>query len=66
MWKFILMQGEVVVLLDENCKMIKGSNDKPLWKWINDGCYAFDENGKFMNLKKVSILSEEDNIKKLH
>ncbi|WP_283624686.1 N-acetylmuramoyl-L-alanine amidase [Clostridium butyricum] len=32
--------------LDENCRMIYGSKDKPLWKWIDDGCYAFDEDGR--------------------
>ncbi len=32
--------------LDENCKMVRGSKDKPLWKWINGKCYAFDEAGK--------------------
>ncbi|EKQ52686.1 MULTISPECIES: N-acetylmuramoyl-L-alanine amidase [unclassified Clostridium] len=32
--------------LDENCKMIRGNKDKPLWKWIDSGCYAFNENGK--------------------
>lgn len=31
--------------LDENCKMVSGSKDKPLWKWIDSGCYAFDEHG---------------------
>jgi N-acetylmuramoyl-L-alanine amidase len=32
--------------LDENCKMVRGSKDKPLWKWIDSECYAFDESGK--------------------
>lgn len=32
--------------LDENCKMLRGSKEKPLWKWINGKCYAFDEHGK--------------------
>ncbi|EHI98158.1 LOW QUALITY PROTEIN: hypothetical protein CDLVIII_1465 [Clostridium sp. DL-VIII] len=32
--------------LDENCKMVRGSKEKPLWKWIYSGCYAFDESGK--------------------
>lgn len=32
--------------LDENCKMVRGSKDTPLWKWIDGGCYAFDEYGK--------------------
>ncbi|WP_366512058.1 N-acetylmuramoyl-L-alanine amidase [Clostridium sp.] len=31
--------------LDDNCKMVRGSKDKPLWKWIDSGCYAFDEHG---------------------
>lgn len=32
--------------LDSDCRMVRGSKDKPLWKWIDSGCYAFDENGK--------------------
>jgi N-acetylmuramoyl-L-alanine amidase len=32
--------------LDSNCKMIRGSNDKVLWKWIDSECYAFDEHGR--------------------
>ena len=32
--------------LDENCKMIRGSKNKRLWKWIDSGCYAFNENGQ--------------------
>lgn len=32
--------------LDENCKMVRGSKGKPLWRWINGKCYAFDEDGK--------------------
>ena len=32
--------------LDENCKMVRGSKEKPLWKWIDSACYAFDESGK--------------------
>ncbi|WP_160686257.1 N-acetylmuramoyl-L-alanine amidase [Clostridium sp. C2-6-12] len=32
--------------LDESCKMARGSKDKPLWKWIDGGCYAFGEDGK--------------------
>lgn len=32
--------------LDENCMMVRGSKDKPLWKWIDSGCYAFGEEGK--------------------
>lgn len=32
--------------LDENCKMVRGKKDKPLWKWIDGGCYAFGEDGR--------------------
>ena len=32
--------------LDEKCKMVYGEKNKPLWKWIDDGCYAFDEEGR--------------------
>ena len=32
--------------LDENCKMVRGNKDKPLWKWINGKCYAFEEDGR--------------------
>ncbi|OOP72124.1 N-acetylmuramoyl-L-alanine amidase [Clostridium beijerinckii] len=32
--------------LDGNCKMVRGTKDKPLWKWINGKCYAFGEDGK--------------------
>lgn len=32
--------------LDENWKMLKGTKDKTLWKWINGKCYAFGEDGK--------------------
>lgn len=32
--------------LDESCKMVYGSKDKPLWKWIDDACYSFDEEGR--------------------
>jgi len=32
--------------LDSDFKMIRGSNDKPLWKWIDSGCHAFDEEGR--------------------
>ena len=32
--------------LDENCKMVRGSKEKPLWKWIDSDCYAFDESGR--------------------
>lgn len=31
--------------LNSDCKMIRGIKDKPLWKWIDSGCYAFDEHG---------------------
>ncbi|WP_160687664.1 N-acetylmuramoyl-L-alanine amidase [Clostridium sp. C2-6-12] len=31
---------------DESCKMVRGENDKPLWKWIDGGCYAFGEDGR--------------------
>ncbi|RII35539.1 N-acetylmuramoyl-L-alanine amidase [Clostridium chromiireducens] len=32
--------------LDSNCKMVKGSKEKPLWLWIDSGCYAFNEHGQ--------------------
>lgn len=32
--------------LDENCKMVRGSDGKPLWKWISSKCYAFGGDGK--------------------
>ena len=32
--------------LDEKCKMIRGSKGKPLWRWIDSWCYAFDEHGR--------------------
>lgn len=32
--------------LNESCKMVRGSKDRVLWKWIDSGCYAFDEYGK--------------------
>jgi N-acetylmuramoyl-L-alanine amidase len=32
--------------LDSDCKMIRGSKNKPLWKWIGDGCYDFNEHGR--------------------
>jgi len=32
--------------LGSDCKMIRGSKDKPLWKWIDSSCYAFNESGK--------------------
>jgi N-acetylmuramoyl-L-alanine amidase len=31
--------------LDENCKMLRGSKEKPLWKLIDDVWYAFGEDG---------------------
>lgn len=34
--------------LDENCKMVRGSKDKALWKWIDSDCHAFDEHGRIM------------------
>ncbi|MCI1580610.1 MAG: N-acetylmuramoyl-L-alanine amidase [Clostridium beijerinckii] len=39
-------KNNVWYYLDESCKMVRGSNDKVLWKWINGKCYAFGENGK--------------------
>ena len=32
--------------LDSSCKMIRGNKDKPLWVWIDGGCYAFNECGR--------------------
>ncbi|OPJ57893.1 N-acetylmuramoyl-L-alanine amidase [Clostridium chromiireducens] len=32
--------------LDSNCKMVRGSKEKPLWIWIDNGCYAFNEYGQ--------------------
>jgi len=32
--------------LGSDCKMIRGSKDKPLWKWIGSTCYAFDKHGR--------------------
>lgn len=32
--------------LGENCMMVRGNKDKPLWKWIDSSCYAFDEAGQ--------------------
>ena len=29
--------------LDSDCKMVRGIKDKPLWRWIDSECYAFDE-----------------------
>lgn len=31
--------------LNESCKMVRGSKDKPLWVWIDSSCYAFNEHG---------------------
>ncbi|MVX63375.1 N-acetylmuramoyl-L-alanine amidase [Clostridium chromiireducens] len=32
--------------LDSNCKMVRGNKGKPLWIWIDSGCYAFNEHGQ--------------------
>ncbi|MBA2884944.1 hypothetical protein [Clostridium beijerinckii] len=32
--------------LDNNCKMVRGAKDKPLWKWIDSECCAFNEHGR--------------------
>ncbi|MFW2491722.1 N-acetylmuramoyl-L-alanine amidase [Clostridium chromiireducens] len=32
--------------LDDNCRMVRGSKAKPLWKWIESDCYSFDEYGR--------------------
>lgn len=32
--------------LDRNCRRVKGTKDKPAWLWIDEFCYAFDEEGK--------------------
>jgi N-acetylmuramoyl-L-alanine amidase len=32
--------------LDSNCKMVRGSKDKPLWLWTDGSCYAFNEDGQ--------------------
>jgi N-acetylmuramoyl-L-alanine amidase len=32
--------------LNDECKMVRGSKEKALWKWIDGKCYAFGENGK--------------------
>ncbi|BCZ48874.1 hypothetical protein psyc5s11_49410 [Clostridium gelidum] len=32
--------------LDGSCKMVRGSTDKPLWVWIDDACYCFNEHGR--------------------
>jgi len=39
-------KNNVRYYLDENCKMVRGSKDKPLWLWIDGECYAFNEHGK--------------------
>ncbi len=31
--------------LDGNCKMVRGSKDKPFWIWIDSACYDFNEQG---------------------
>ena len=31
--------------LDSSCKMLRGSKDKPLWKWVDSSYYAFNEHG---------------------
>lgn len=31
--------------LGNDCKMVRGSKDKPFWFWIDDSCYAFNEHG---------------------
>ncbi|MDR3594603.1 N-acetylmuramoyl-L-alanine amidase [Clostridium sp.] len=45
-WYYNENNNKAWYYLDENCKMIKGTKDKPLWRWIDSGCYAFDECGK--------------------
>lgn len=32
--------------LDRNCRMVRGTKDKPLWLWIDGFCYGFNEEGK--------------------
>ncbi|EHI98786.1 cell wall hydrolase/autolysin [Clostridium sp. DL-VIII] len=39
-------KNNVWYYLDENCKMVSGSKDEVLWKWIDSACYAFDESGR--------------------
>ncbi|WP_347460366.1 hypothetical protein [Clostridium beijerinckii] len=34
--------------LDENCMMVRGNKEKPLWKCINGKFYAFDEHGRWI------------------
>ncbi|AWK52502.1 N-acetylmuramoyl-L-alanine amidase [Clostridium beijerinckii] len=31
--------------LDESCKMVRGTEKKPLWLWIDGDCYCFNEHG---------------------
>jgi N-acetylmuramoyl-L-alanine amidase len=40
------VNNNVWYYLSSDCKMIRGSKDKPLWKWIDSGCYAFNEHGQ--------------------
>ena len=39
-------KNNVWYYLDENCKMVRGSKDKPLWLCIDGECYAFNEYGQ--------------------
>ncbi len=39
-------KNNVWYYLDENCKMVRGSKDRPLWVCIDGGCYAFNEEGR--------------------
>lgn len=32
--------------LDDDCKMVRGSDGKVLWLWIDGDCYAFGQDGK--------------------
>lgn len=32
--------------MNDEGKMVRGKKDKVLWVWIDDGCYAFGEDGK--------------------
>jgi len=32
--------------LDSDCKMVRGGKERPLWVWIDGGCYAFNEHGR--------------------
>lgn len=38
--------GEFWYYLDKSCKMVRGSTEKPLWVWIDSGCYCFNEYGR--------------------